>query len=63
MGANLLIFASTLFLPPFQYDSTDKSKPPPHEIGSERLSDALEYNRLQRYGFSDERVTRHVSIV
>src|SRR5215208_4012409 len=47
MGANLLILAGTLLLPSSQYDTTDTAEQPSHGIGYERLSDLLEYNRVQ----------------
>lgn len=47
MGANLLILAGTLLLPSSQYDTTDLDEQPSHGIGYERLSDVLEYNRVQ----------------
>lgn len=47
MGANLLVVAGTLLLPSFQHDTTHLSDRPSHGLGYERLSDLLEYNRVQ----------------
>ena len=46
MGTNFLILASTLLLPSFHRDTTH-SEQPSHGLGYERLSDLLEYNRVQ----------------
>lgn len=47
MGANLLVIASTLLLPPLQQDTTDNTEQPSHGFAYERPSDVLQYNRVQ----------------
>jgi hypothetical protein len=47
MGANLLVLASTLLLPTIQHDSISFSNRPAGGIAYERLSDIVQYNRVQ----------------
>jgi hypothetical protein len=51
MGANLLILASTVLLPPSQHDTTTNTEQPANGIAFERLSDLLQYNRVQGLSF------------
>lgn len=52
MGANFLILASSVLLQPLiQQDTIDRSDHPSHGIAFERLSDVLQYNRVQGLSF------------
>jgi hypothetical protein len=51
MGANLLVLAGTLLLQSFQHDTANISEQPSHGIAYERLSDLLQYNRVQGLSF------------
>jgi hypothetical protein len=51
MGANLIVLAGTLLLQSPQSDTTSFTEQPSHGIAYERLSDILQYNRVQGLSF------------
>ena len=51
MGANLIVLASTLLLQSSQHDTATITDQPSHGLAYERLSDLLQYNRVQGLSF------------
>ena len=51
MGANLIVLASSLLLQFPQQDTTNITEQPSHGFAYERLSDVLQYNRVQGLSF------------